>query len=170
MTQQKDPETWLRTVIKVCSRDPEMRFVWAGSGELAESLVVGIEKAGLSQRVSFPGFLEDPAPFWDRIDVFFLPSAFEALGTVLFDALARSVPIVATAVGGIPEVIPSAKHGILAQPRDDEALANALIRLQRDPDLARAMGEAGRHHVTKFEIGAVVDRIEELYGRLAGST
>jgi glycosyltransferase involved in cell wall biosynthesis len=118
--------------------------------------------------VSLPGFLDDPdRDFWPGIDVLFLPSAFEALGTVLLDALARGIPVVATDVGGIPEIVRPGREGLLAAPGDAPALARALARLRQDPEEARRMGRAGRERARAFEIGGVVDDTVAQYGRLA---
>ena len=116
-----------------------------------------------------PGFLADPErDFWPEIDVFFLPSAFEALGTVFLDALARGIPVVATTVGGIPEFVRTDREGLLAAPGDADALAKALGRLRGDPTAAREMGEAGRERARAFEIGGIVSDIVSLYEKLQG--
>jgi glycosyltransferase involved in cell wall biosynthesis len=169
-TPQKDPDTWLATVRRVCAEDPDARFVWAGEGELAARVAVAVGRDGLSRRVELPGFLDDLEPLWARIDVLFLPSAFEALGTVILDALARGIPVVATEVGGIPEVVRDGREGLLAPAGDSAGLARALGRLQEDRGLAARLGSAGRARARDFEIGNVVDRIETLYRRLARDT
>ncbi|MGQ0722677.1 MAG: glycosyltransferase [Candidatus Eiseniibacteriota bacterium] len=165
-TDQKDPETWLETIRQVADRLPQARFVWAGEGELRARVEVGIRQAGLAGRVELPGFV-DPDSVWPRIDVLFLPSAFEALGSVTLDAMARGLPVVATAVGGIPEVVRHEREGLLAPRGDAGALARELLRLAGDGELARRLGAAGRVRAREFEIGRVVDRIVDLYGRLA---
>lgn len=165
-TEQKDPETWLSAVRQVCGELPQVRFVWAGEGELRERVEVGVRQAGLADRVEFPGFV-DPDSVWPRIDVLFLPSAFEALGSVTLDAMARGLPVVATAVGGIPEVVRHEREGLLAPRGDAGALARELLRLARDEALARRLGAAGKVRAQDFEIGKVVDRIVDLYRRLA---
>jgi glycosyltransferase involved in cell wall biosynthesis len=166
LTPQKDPETWIRTVRTVAAGDPAIRFVWAGAGNLAGRVEVAVRESGLRDRVDLPGFLDDPGPFWAGIDVFFLPSAFEALGTVLLDALARGIPVVATRAGGIPEVVRDGREALLAPVGDAPALARAIVRLRDDPDLARRLAAAGPERARDFEIGAVVDRIVALYERL----
>jgi glycosyltransferase involved in cell wall biosynthesis len=163
---QKDPETWIRTVRALAAEDPAIRFVWAGAGNLAGRVEVAIRESGLRDRVDLPGFLDDPAPFWAGIDVFFLPSAFEALGTVLLDALARGIPVVATRAGGIPEVVRDGREGLLAPVGDAPALARAIARLRDEPELAGAIAAAGPARAREFEIGSVVDRIVALYERL----
>ncbi len=169
-TPQKGPDDWLATVVEACGRDPEIRFAWMGEGELARSLAVRIEQAGLAERVSFPGFRADPEPFWRSIRVFFLPSAFEALGTVFLDAMARGIPVVATRVGGIPEIVEHGREGLLADAGDSSSLAAAVLRLSRDEVLARQCGQAGRERAQEFAIEGVVDRIVKLYGKLHEGT
>jgi len=166
-TPQKDPDTWRRTVETVCAADPEIRFLWAGDGELRGPLEVALRKAGLADRARLPGFLPDPErDFWPEIDVFFLPSAFEALGTVILDAAARGIPVVATAIGGIPEIVRSGREGLLGPVGDAGSLASALLRVRQDPVAAGAMGRAGRERAREFEIGGVVDATVLLYERL----
>ena len=165
-TPQKDPGTWVATVRRVAAADGEVRFVWGGEGELRAAVEVALGSAGLSGRARLPGFLEDPEDFWRAIDVFFLPSAFEALGTVLLDAMARGLPIVATRVGGISEVVRDGQEGCLAPAGNSEALARALLAIGRDSGLARRLGEAGRSRAEEFDVERTVQRTRELYERL----
>ena len=167
-TPQKDPATWMETVGRVAAALPEARFAWAGDGELRRSTEVAMGKSAASGRVRFPGFLEDPELFWRSVDVFFLPSAFEAMGTVLLDAMARGIPVVATRVGGIPEVVRHEREGLLAPPGDAAALATALLELRRRPELARRLGEAGRLRALDYDARRTATRTRELYDRLAG--
>lgn len=166
-TPQKDPETWLDTVRRVAAAAPDAAFLWAGEGELRARTEVAVAEAGLSGRVRFPGFLADPELFWRQIDVFFLPSAFEALGTVLLDAMARGIPVVATATGGIPEVVRDGHEGRLARRGDGDGLAAALLSL-RDPGAARRAGDAGRQRAAGFDVTHTIRRTRELYERLLG--
>ena len=163
-TPQKAPEVWLDVVRRVAAVDPEIRFLWAGEGELREPVMVGTKGAGLSGRVEFPGFLADPEEFWRQIDLFFLPSAFEALGTVFLDALSRGIPIVATPVGGIPEVVRSGRDGFLVSSPSD--LAEHVLRVRRDPALARTLGESGRQRARDFAIEDLALRVASLYEAL----
>ncbi len=162
-TGQKDPATWIEVARRVAAERPTVDFVWWGEGPLRRSLQEIAGRETLGTRIDLSGFHEDLDPFWRRIDVFFLPSRFEALGTVLLDAMARSVPIVASHAGGIPEV---ARHGIeaeLAAPGDVNGFVEAIGRVLDDPALARARGNAGRARARAFAIAAVIDRVESLY-------
>ena len=165
-TLQKDPATWALTVRLVCAEEAAVRFVWAGDGELRGQTEVAVRDAGLGGRVELPGFLEDPEAFWRNVDVFFLPSAFEAMGTVLLDAMARGIPIVATRVGGIPEVVRHDREGLLAERGDAAGLAAALLALTRDVARARSLGEAGRRRSLEFDVTETSRRTRALYERL----
>jgi glycosyltransferase involved in cell wall biosynthesis len=98
------------------------------------------------------------------LDVAVLPSLREAQGISLLEAMARRVPVVASAVGGIPEVVTDGVDGLLVPPADRAALASALTRLLTDDGLRRRLGEAGYRTVAeRFSIDAQVRRVEALY-------
>ena len=101
---------------------------------------------------------------YNRCDVFCLPSAQEGFGIVLLEAMAASKPIVATRAAAIPEVV---RNGILAEPENAEALAEAIYRLYRDPELRRALGSAGLRDVEQFEMHRVAARFLAEIGRVA---
>ena len=100
-----------------------------------------------------------------------VPSVYEPLGMVAIEAMACGVPVVASAVGGLPEVVENGNTGILVPPRDPEALAAALIRLLDSPQRARQMGSKGRERATRvFSPKVIGERYADLYRRLAAST
>ncbi|HET9887356.1 MAG TPA: glycosyltransferase [bacterium] len=165
-TPQKDPSTWISAAIRVCRKHPDVDFLWWGEGPFRQTLQEIALRENLRTQIQLPGFQQDLTEFWRRIDVFFLPSRFEALGTSLLDALARAIPVVASNVGGIPEVVRAEQEGILVEPRNAEQFANALNALLEDPDRARALGAAGRTRALEFEIGPLAARVEALYAQL----
>ena len=145
------PSTWLAIV---------------GEGSLTEDLraQAAALPAPARDRVVFTGRREDVAAITADLDVAVLPSLREAQGISLLEAMARRVPVVASAVGGIPEVVTDGVDGLLVPPGDPGALAAATTRLLIDPDLRRRIGEAGYRTVAdRFSIDAQVRRIEELY-------
>jgi glycosyltransferase involved in cell wall biosynthesis len=165
-TPQKAPSVWVDTVRRVAEACPGARFIWAGEGPLLEECRTRIREYGLAGRVDFPGFVEAVDSVWEKIDIFFLPSAFEALGTVFLDAMARGIPVVATRVGGIGEVVRTDREGILTEAGDDAALAAGIERLVADRVLRKDMGEQGKIRAREFDIGKIVDRLEALYQEL----
>ena len=166
-TEQKDPSTWMSAAILVCREREDVDFLWLGDGPLRRPLQEIALRENLGTRILLPGFQQDLAEFWRRVDVFFLPSRFEALGTSLLDALAREVPIVASHAGGIPEVVRSGREGILVPPGNAGEFAKAIRGILDDPERGRALGEAGRKRALEFEIGPLAGRIEALYETLA---
>jgi glycosyltransferase involved in cell wall biosynthesis len=166
---QKDHATLLRAAARVGAERPlrgePIRLVLLGRGPLEETLRT--EARGLrGVVVEFAGFVADPTPRIDAADVVVLASRWEGLGLALVEAALRARPAVATAVGGIPEVVDDGVTGLLVPPGDDAALAAALRRLLDDPALARRMGEAAqRRALERFSVAECAAATEALYLR-----
>jgi glycosyltransferase involved in cell wall biosynthesis len=104
------------------------------------------------------------ADLYRRASVFVMPSFYETFGISVIEAMAFGLPVVATRTGGLPEVVDDGVTGILVPAGDAEALADALIRLLRDPDLRRRMGQAGQERVrAEFTIDRVVSQTLAVY-------
>jgi glycosyltransferase involved in cell wall biosynthesis len=120
--------------------------------------------AAVRDRIIFTGRRDDISAITAELDIAVLPSLREAQGISILEAMARRKPVVATAVGGIPEVIRDGVSGLLVPPSDPDALAVALIRLARSPSLRSQLGEAGYATVVeRFSMDAHVRRVEALY-------
>ena len=128
----------------VVRKVPDARFVIAGEGELRASLEQQIRHHNLEKHVLLAGFRTDILSLHKAFDVFVMSSVTEGLGTSLLDAMAAGKPIVATTAGGMPEVVKDGETGILVPPRNDQALADAIVRLLTDGALRTRMGDAGR--------------------------
>jgi L-malate glycosyltransferase len=147
---------------------PDARFVIAGEGELRPALERQIKDHHLEKHVLLVGFRPDVLSLHKAFDIFVLSSVTEGLGTSLLDAMAAGKPIVATRTGGIPEVVIDGETGLLVPPRDDEALADAIVRLLKDAGLRRAMGEAGRARARDlFSLERMVQNTLNVYQRIA---
>jgi glycosyltransferase involved in cell wall biosynthesis len=120
-----------------------------GDGPLRNDLTRLAEKAGCGNSIHFLGFVPDFSSFLENIDLFVLPSLIEGLPNVLLEALAAAKPVVATAVGGVPDIVVNGETGVLIPPGDSRQLAEAMIRLLSDPGLAKAMGQAGKEAIRK---------------------
>jgi glycosyltransferase involved in cell wall biosynthesis len=160
-----------RELLQAVARLPEARLVLAGrdleqGGAFQDALERESERLGIRERVEF-GFHDDVPALLESLDVVALPSWTEGLPVVLLEAMAHARPVVATPVGGTPELVVDGETGLLVPPRDPEALAAALRRLLEDPDLARRLGEAGRERVAeRFTAAQQTRRILELYDEL----
>jgi glycosyltransferase involved in cell wall biosynthesis len=126
------------------------------------------ERIGVADRVELAGYRADATELMARAAVVALPSTTEGLPIVLLEAMARSRPVVATPVGGVPELVDDGETGLLVPPGDAPALAAALSRLLGEPELASRLGAAGRERVrSRFSAEAQERRILELYAEVA---
>ena len=118
-----------------------------GEGRLRGELEQQIDSLGLTGKVILPGFRDDLDSYIPAFDLLALPSYTEGLPNIVLESLAAGVPVVATAVGGVPEVVQDGISGYLVSPGDSDALADRILRVLRSADARRAMGEQGREYV-----------------------
>jgi glycosyltransferase involved in cell wall biosynthesis len=135
-----------------------------GEGPEADALRAQAGSLPLAaQRVVIAGFQTDIEAVTLALDVAVLPSLREAQGLALLEAMAARRPVVASAVGGIPETIRDGKDGLLVPPADPQALAAAIVRLARDAKLRDRVAASGRRRVERFSVTASVRRVEAIY-------
>jgi glycosyltransferase involved in cell wall biosynthesis len=147
------------------STAPCCQLLIVGEGPALKQLQDFSAGLGIAPWVVFAGMRRDVSEILPLFDLFVLPSLSEGFGIAIVEAMAAGRPVVATAVGGIPEVVIHGDTGLLAPPGDPVALAAAIDRLLSHPEQARLMGARGRERVrAKFSIESVVRRHEELYG------
>ncbi len=149
-------------------QDPSATLVLVGAdGGMAASVDQRARELGVAPAVRRLGFLASEgelAAAYREARVAVLPSDYEAFGLVLLEALAQGTPVVASRVGGIPEVVEDGRSGLLVPPGDTPALASALARLWADPDLARRLGETGQREVVpRFSWDALAERLDQVY-------
>jgi glycosyltransferase involved in cell wall biosynthesis len=142
---------------------PEARWVVFGEGELREELERDRRSRGLEQIVLFPGFLEDVGAAFALMDVFVLSSYLEGLGTSVLDAQAAGVPVVATEVGGVPEMIDGRDNGWLVPARDPAALAGAVGQALGDPAERARRAAHARESVRRFSLEQTVEKTIAVY-------
>ncbi|MBI4425601.1 MAG: glycosyltransferase [Elusimicrobia bacterium] len=165
MVPHKDQANFLQAAARVRERRPRARFWIIGEGPLRSELGLLAGRLGLSSSLVFTG--QQPAADWLRaLDVFVLSSWGEGMGSVLLEAMACRLPIAATTAGGIPEVIADGRTGLLAPPRDPEALAAAALRLLDDPALAERLAAAAEGELPRFSVSAAGRAVEKVYREL----
>jgi glycosyltransferase involved in cell wall biosynthesis len=167
LVPHKDHDTLLAAAVIVLLQRPRARFLIAGRGPEEAALFESIKRMGLLGRVILMGHRPDPLPLLKALDVYVQSSWGEGMGSVLIEAAACGVPIAATTAGGIPEVVESGETGLLAPPRNPEALANALLRLIDDADLRRRLAAEGRARVSRFGLTRMANDMERIYDALA---
>jgi glycosyltransferase involved in cell wall biosynthesis len=145
---------------------PRVRFVWLGEGGCRPALERRRAELGLQDRVLMPGFHPQAYALMRQFDLFVLSSYLEGLCTSLLDAQVLGVPIVATAVGGVPEVVEDGVTGSLVGALEPAALATAIVGALADPGRRSAWAAAGREAVTAFTSAATARRSVEEYRRI----
>ena len=154
----------IEAAVRVAAAVPDVRVLLVGEGELRPAIELRIKELKLEQYVLLTGFRKDIPKLLAAMDIVVLSSHLEGLGTSLLDAMAMARPVVATRVGGIPEMVVNGVNGILVPPRDPAALADALIELIQRPDERKRMGQAGRARMLElFSAEAMVAATEAVY-------
>ena len=139
-------------------------IVGEGDGAYHEQLTRLAQKLGITRCVTFTGFQHRVDEIISAFDVFVLPSILEGFGLVLLEAMALGKSVVASRVGGIPEIVQDGITGLLVPPRDTSQLASAILILLRDPSLRKIMGEAGRQRVAAcFSMDQTMSMLYDVY-------
>jgi L-malate glycosyltransferase len=161
---EKGHDTLLAAAPRILERHPDASFSLVGDGPRREALETLTRALGLSQRVRFFGERRDVPAVLAEHDLFVLPSRSEAFPNALIEAMAAALPVVATDVGGIPEVVRPGRNGRLVPPDDATALADAVVALMDDPAGAADLGRAARADVERqYSLDLMVERFEQLY-------
>lgn len=163
-TPKKNQDDLLRAARLVVAEDPDVTFVLVGKGQLQPHLEQLADELGISDNVVFPGFVPNLREAMASFDLFVLSSLYEGLPTVAIEAMALGVPVVATWVGGTPEIVNHQHDGLLVPPKDPEALAQGILSLLGDEDRRAEMGRRAEQSVrSKFDIRRRVDEMEGVY-------
>jgi glycosyltransferase involved in cell wall biosynthesis len=168
----KGLEFFLEAAAVVGAKVPEARFLIVGKAAAPDAayqrqLEAYANHLGLGGRLVFTGLRMDVPEVLDEVAVSVLPSLSEGLSNVLLESMAAGVPVVATRVGGTPEVIEDGVTGMLVPPRDTGALVRAILAILEDRELTNRLGRAGRERVVeRFSVHEMVRQTEQLYARL----
>ena len=155
----------------VVKRVPDARFIIVGAGTLRETLEHQVRHLHLERHVFLAGYRADAIELIKGFDVFAMSSITEGMGTPLVDAMAAGRAAVATAVGGIPEVVVDGVTGYLVPPRDPAALAGRVVELLKNRPLRERMGHAAAARAREhFTVETMVERTAEVYKSLAADT
>ena len=160
---KKDYPNLLEAARRVTERDPSVRFCAVGQGPLEQEVHELRDRLGLDERMVLTGYREDAVGVLAGADIFVLSSRFEGLPVALMEALTLGLPVVATAVGGVPEAVDHGVEGLLVPPGRPDRLADAIAELAGDPSRRKEMSDAARARSEDFDIERAVRRIEEIY-------
>jgi glycosyltransferase involved in cell wall biosynthesis len=164
---QKGLFTLLEAFRPVALTHPRGRLLVAGEGPEREALEERARELGIGPQVTFPGPVSSPWPLLAAADVFVLPSLYEGMPNALLEAMAASLPVVATSVGAVTEMVDDGEEGIVVPPGDGQALAEALDKLSWSADLRHTMGGRGRRRVEEsFRPEVMMEKLGSLYERI----
>ncbi len=150
LDEQKDPITILQAAKRVLSSNSEVCFTLVGDGEKMDECKAFIADNNLEQNIELLGWQNNVAQYYANSDIFFAPSIFESFGLMFVEAGYYSLPIVASNVEGIPEVVEDGVTGLLSNPRDIDSLSASLIKLIEDKEYRTEMGQNNYKRVTSL--------------------
>lgn len=166
----KGPGVLLQSLPEIIKEIPETLVVFLGTGGLRKKLEEMANKLSIEKHVRFAGYIKDryeKALFFHSADIFVLPSTLtESFGIVSLEAMACGLPVVASNIGGIPDVVKDGENGLLVPPQDPEALAEAIIRILKDRALSNRMSRNGMGKVNDYSWPRIAEEMEGLYNSL----
>jgi glycosyltransferase involved in cell wall biosynthesis len=167
---RKGCEYLIEATAEIAKKIPDIRcLIVGGEGDnrYCEALIGLVRERGLEERVIFAGFQDDVFSHLSAMDLFVLPSLMEGFGIVLIEAMAMEKPVVATEVGGVPEIVEDRVTGFLVPPRNAGALSGKILCLLENRRMAREFGRSGRARVLEhFTADRMVAALQSLYGEL----
>ncbi len=170
MTGVKNTDDVLAATKLLRDRGVNGYLLMVGDGPDRERLERRAHELGIVKRCLFLGYQEEVASWYAGFDAMILPSVNEGTPVSAIESLAAGRPVVATRVGGVPDVVDEGEDGFLVEPGKPEELAERLERLARDPGLRERMGDYGREHVpARYAVERLVDDVDRLYRELLGS-
>ena len=167
MTGIKRVPDVLETFRRLLDHGVDAELCLVGDGPERRQLEQRARDLGIARRTLFAGYQREIAPYFDLFDAFLLPSANEGTPVVAIEALAARRPVVATRVGGVPDVVRDGIDGFLVEVGDVAALAARLAELAHDDDLRKRFGDAGREAVVpRYRVSRLIDDVDALYREL----
>ncbi len=166
LAEQKDPMAMVEAMALVLDREPATAFVWVGDGPLRPKLEERIAQLGLHGRFIITGVRADVPRWLSALDVFVLSSRWEGLPRSATEAMAAGVPVIATAVDGVVELVEDGRTGLTVPTGDPELLADRVGKVLNQPELALALAKAGQIRAEAFDRATMISRFDSLYHRL----
>jgi len=177
LSKEKAHAELIEALRLLCAANPDLnvKLLIVGDGAERDALKAAVQAQGIAERVAFAGQVKDVQPFYAMADVFVLPSHSEGSPNVLLEAMAARVPVVATSVAGIPEIVENEKSALLVPVSDPAALAAAIKRALKNSDLTERLSEEAAavlatNHTAEKYVDALIKIYEEAISRNPGAT
>ncbi len=167
-TPEKGQDVALEAFRFLTARLPRAQLLLAGSGPTRTSPAMAALLARVADRARFGGDIENLDEFYPALDLFIMPSRAEGLGSAALHAMAYGLPVIASRVGGLPEIVVEGENGCLAPPEAPQALADAIVAAAADRKRLRQWGVKGRERARRFSTDIMLERTEAFYHQLLG--
>lgn len=167
---EKGYDVWLGAAADLRARRVPVRFVSVGWGPLEDNLAAARDAAGLAGWAIFLGRRDDALALMAGADVFVLPSHHEGMPVALMEAMSVGIPVVASDVGGVPDIVTPGVEGLLVDPGRPDLLANAVAELAGDAPLRARLGAGALARSAAFDVSGAARTVEATYRRLVGRT
>ena len=169
----KDPLTFIKAAAIISVRvgdDKDVQFLMAGEGSLHGEIESSVRSFGIADRLVLTGERKDIHRIYPLMDVFVLSSINEGQGRVIIEAMASNIPVVATDVGGVGEIVHDGETGLLVPPANPERLAESILKVVNDDELKRKLVSKSNKQIQKFDLETMVDKFEEIYKEFCNKT
>ncbi len=168
LTKEKNIDSFLSVAQKIISKRKDVVFIWIGDGHLKKEVQSSIDAEELSDNIILVGFQRDVHHWMGHLDILFFPSASEGFPTTILDSFQLGVPVVASNVGGIPDIIDHGQNGLLCDPFDVEGFEENILSLLNDSNVAATLRDKGldsfKQHLAEYRI----PQIEKTYSDILG--
>jgi glycosyltransferase involved in cell wall biosynthesis len=167
LTRVKGVDYLIAAFKQLLNEGQDVRLEIVGTGPEKQRLKNKVKMLEIHDRIKFIGYLEDLEQVFPYWDIYVQPSLSESFGISIAEAMSYGLPVVATSVGGVPELVDSHKTGYLVPPKDAQSLAKMIKKILIDPEKSQQMGQLGRQRIIeKFSIQEMVDQTEQLYQKV----
>jgi len=167
LSEEKRHIDLINAFVSVSKIFPKSKLLIVGDGYLRDKLEKSVDNLEVRNKIVFVGFKENVFQFLKEMDIFVFPSRTEGLGIVILEAMASGLPVVASNIGGIPEIVKHNETGVLVEPQKPSELAEAIIQLLKNPEKMHKMGDNGRKRVlTNFLPEHFINQQESIYKTL----
>ena len=164
LEEQKGHSVLLDAMATLCKQYPQIHLLLVGDGRLRSKLEEQASALGISSHISFLGTRRDIGDLFRAMDIFVMPSLWEGLSLAMLSAMAANLPVIATRVGGVSEVMGNDEFGLTLEPSDPEALSQKIGQLMDDKQKREYLAEIGKQHVeTNYSDAALVSRLQDIY-------
>lgn len=160
--EQKNHKGLLQAFRKICETCPDCRLNLVGDGELRRETEALVRELGLAEKVRFLGSQSNVYPYLHEADIFLLPSNYEGMPMTIIEAMGTGLPIVATAVGGVPDMIRDHESGLLTE-CDPDAVSKAVLELIADENLRKTLGQNAKRSSIRFSAQYMAERYCKVY-------